>query len=144
MGCKMEQIFELSSLLVMPFWALMIFLPGWRWTQRTVAQPWIILPATLLYSALFIPQATALIPALLSPTLDNVQMLLGSPAGATIGWTHFLAFDLFVGQWAYLDARGRGLTAWLVSPLLVLILMAGPLGFLAYWTVSRLAGPAHR
>ena len=57
-----------------------------------------------------------------------------------MGWIHFLAFDLFVGRWAYLDSRERGLSAWLVSPILVFIFMAGPLGLLMYLTARWIAG----
>jgi hypothetical protein len=51
---------------------------------------------------------------------------------------HFLAFDLFVGRWAYLDSRQRGTSAWIVSPILFLILMVGPLGLLLYLFVRLL------
>ena len=138
----MDQIFQLSSLLVMPFWAIMIFLPHWRWTQRTIASPLIALPAALLYAALFLPQALSLLPALMDPSLAAIGALLGTPTGATIAWVHFLAFDLFVGRWVYLDARQRGTTAWIVSPILFLVLMAGPLGFTLYLGARALVGRA--
>ena len=57
---------------------------------------------------------------------------------------HFLAFDLFVGRWAYLDSRQRGITAWLVSPILLLILMVGPLGLLLYLIVRLFLGRSAR
>ncbi len=136
----MDQIFQLSSLLVMPFWALMIFLPHWRWTRRIIASPMIALPAALLYAALFLPGALTLLPALMDPSLAEIATLLGTPAGATIAWVHFLAFDLFVGRWVYLDARRRGMTAWVVSPILFFVLMAGPLGFALYLGARALAG----
>lgn len=135
----MDLIFQLSSLLVMPFWVLMIFLPHWRVTQRVIVSPLIVLPAALLYVVLFATQAGTLIPALMNPGLAGITAILGSPAGATIGWVHFLAFDLFVGRWVYLDARRHGLSAWLSSPILVLVLMAGPLGFALYLGVRALA-----
>ena len=56
----------------------------------------------------------------------------GTPEGATIAWAHFLAFDLFVGRWVYLDARRLGISAWIGSPILFLVLMIGPAGFLLY------------
>ena len=65
-------------------------------------------------------------------TLDGVAALLGSPEGAAIAWVHFLAFDLFVGRWIYLDSRERRLGALLMGPILFLGLMLGPLGFLSY------------
>lgn len=135
-----DQIFQLSNLLVMPFWALMIVLPFWRWTQRIIRSPWIAAPAALLYAALVLPQIGGLLAELANPQLAQIAALLGTPAGATIGWVHFLAFDLFVGRWVYLDSRERHLSAWLVSPILFFVLMFGPLGLLLYLLVRRFAG----
>jgi hypothetical protein len=45
---------------------------------------------------------------------------------------HFLAFDLFVARWIYLDVQERDWPTWLLSPLLALTLMFGPLGLGAY------------
>ena len=128
----METLFSLSNLLIMPFWALMILLPHWRWTQRIMRSPLVSVAPALVYAALVLPQAGALLVALARPTLGGVAALLGTPAGAMIGWAHFLAFDLFVGRWAYLDSRERQISAWLMAPILFLILMLGPLGFLIY------------
>jgi hypothetical protein len=64
---------------------------------------------------------------------------MGSPAGATIAWVHFLAFDLFVGRWIYLDSQQRRISAWLMAPVLFLTLMLGPVGFLFYLIVRALA-----
>lgn len=128
----MEMIFALSNLLVMPFWLLMILLPHWNWTKRIMASLWVVVPAALLYALLVVPALGSLVPLLANPQLGAIAGLLGTPQGATVAWAHFVAFDLFVGRWAYLDSRSRNLTAWLVSPALFLILMVGPLGFLIY------------
>ncbi len=116
----------------MPFWLLMILLPAWSWTRRIVRSLWIIVPSALLYTMLIIPQFGGAFAELANPTLGGIQALLGSPAGATVGWVHFLAFDLFVGRWAYLDSRKIGLSAWFTSPILFFVLMFGPLGFIFY------------
>lgn len=134
----METIFQVSNLLVMPFWLLMIVLPHWRWTQRIVASLWIVVPAALLYAILVIPNIASLLGELVDPNLGSIAALLGTPEGATIGWVHFLAFDLFVGRWAYLDSRTHGFSAWLVSPLLFVVLMFGPLGLLLFLGVRAL------
>jgi hypothetical protein len=134
----METIFQLSSLLVMPFWLLIIFLPHWQWAKRIMASPWVVAPAALLYTLLVVPSLVNLLPQLANPQLGTIAALLGTPAGATIAWVHFLAFDLFVGRWAYLDSRQRGTSAWIVSPVLFLILMVGPLGLLLYLFVRLL------
>jgi hypothetical protein len=135
----METIFSLSSLLVMPFWLLMIALPHWRWTKRITGSLWIVVPAAALYTLLILPGIIDAFPALLNPTLAGIAALLGTAQGATIGWVHFLAFDLFVGRWAYLDSRERNITAWLASPALFLILLVGPLGLLIYLGLRAIA-----
>jgi Domain of unknown function (DUF4281) len=125
-------VFQLSSLLVMPFWALMIFAPRWTWTRRIVASPWIIVGAALLYTALILPQLLEVAPLLANPSLERIAPLLGSEVGATVAWVHFLAFDLFVARWAYLESRERDMNAILTSVTLVLMLMFGPLGWLSF------------
>jgi hypothetical protein len=131
----METIFNLSNLFILPFWMLMILLPHWRWTRCIMQTLWPVVALCLVYAALLLGQLGGAGDSLLNPTLDGIAGLLGTPAGATVGWVHFLAFDLFVGRWAYLDSRERGISAWLVSPALFFILMAGPLGLLLYLAV---------
>lgn len=141
----MATLFDASFLLVAPFWLLMIALPGWRVTQRVIASPWIAAPAAALYLALVLPGLPGVLGAVSSPSLEAIAPLLGTPEGATVAWVHFLAFDLFVGRWVYLDARERGITPWLTSPLLLLTLMLGPTGFLGHLLVRnrfRAAGAA--
>lgn len=125
-------VFDASFLLVAPFWLLMIVLPAWRVTQRVVASPWIAAPAAALYLALVLPGLPATLAVVARPSLEAIAPLLGTPEGATVAWVHFLAFDLFVGRWVYLDARARRVPAWVTSPLLFLTLMLGPVGLLAY------------
>ena len=137
-----DVLFSLSNVLVLPFWLLMIFAPGWRWTQRLIASPWIAAAPAVLYAALVVPQLPALLVSLSNPQLGAIAALLGAPAGATVAWAHFLTFDLFVGRWVYLDSRERGLSAWLVSPVLAFVFMLGPLGFLLYLLLRALRAPA--
>lgn len=134
----METIFQLSSLLVMPFWLLMILLPHWRRTKRIMASLWTVVAAALLYAILVAPHFVLLLSKFLNPTLETISALLGQPEFALVGWVHFLAFDLFVGRWAYLDSREHGLSVWIVSPILFFVLMFGPLGLLLYLATRRL------
>ena len=128
----MTLLFRLSNLLVLPFWGLMILLPRWRWTARIMRSPLVSVAPALFYVALVLPRWGTIFPAVARPTLAGVATLLGSPEGATIAWVHFLAFDLFVGRWIYLDSQERRLSALLTAPILFLTLMLGPLGFLCY------------
>src|SRR5262245_16383543 len=104
----MENLLAVSSWLVLPFWGLMIFLPKWR---VSIGSPLVCgLPAAL-YAALVIPRLSEVWPVVMTPDLSGIAALLGSPHGAMIAWLHFLAFDLFVGRWIYLDSRTRGINA---------------------------------
>jgi hypothetical protein len=117
----------------------MILLPRWRWTQRIMRSPWVSAGPALLYVALVVPRLGTIWPAVTKPTLPGIAALLGSPEGATIAWVHFLAFDLFIGRWIYLDSRQRRLSALLMAPILFFTLMLGPLGFLIYLVVRPVA-----
>ena len=128
----MTTIFSLSSLLVMPFWFLMAFLPRWRWTQRIINSPLVAVPAAILYVVLILPQVSSILTGLMNPSLSGVMTLLATPAGATAAWVHFLAFDLFVGRWVYLDSQQKNISPWIMAPTLFLVLMIGPAGYLAY------------
>lgn len=128
----MATVFQASFLLVAPFWLLMIVAPGWVITRRVVASAWIAAPAAILYLVLVVPDLPGVLAAVASPELSTIAALLATPEGATVAWVHFLAFDLFVGRWVYLDARSRGMPAWITSPLLVLTLMLGPTGLVGH------------
>jgi hypothetical protein len=140
----MDRIFGLSSFLVLPFWGLMIFLPHWRWTRRIMESPLVIVAPALLYTALVLPAIREVLPLVNRPSLAAIAPLLGSPAGATIGWVHFLAFDLFVGRWVYRDSRDREISAWLMAPVLYLTLMLGPMGFSLYLAVRAMSDRSAR
>ena len=135
----MDTAFRFSNFLVLPFWALMILLPRWRWTERIIRSPLVSVAPAALYATLIFPRLGEIWPAVARPTLNGVVALLGSPAGATIAWVHFLAFDLFVGRWIYLDNRERQVNTWLLAPLLFLTLMLGPAGFLLYLVVRSVS-----
>ena len=135
MNLRSETLFQFSNLLIMPFWLLMIFLPHWQWTKRIIGSIWIVVPVALLYAVTVLPLMPSAFGDLMNPTLDSIAALIGTPQGATIAWAHFLAFDLFVGRWAYLNSRERGITAWLTSPTLFFVLMFGPFGLILYLLV---------
>lgn len=126
----MNTIFDLSFLLVGPFWLLMILAPRWRVTRRVMASPAVALGPALIYAALVLPRLSTVFPVVASPELHTVAALLGAPDGATLAWQHFLAFDLLIAQRIYLSAIARGSSVWLLAPLLLLTLLLGPLGWL--------------
>ncbi len=130
-------LFNVGNVLVIPFWLAMILLPRWAWILRIIRSPWIAAPPALVYAVLVLPQVGGLLGALSNPSLASIAALLGTQAGALIGWVHFLAFDLFVGRWAYLDAIERKIHPLIMAPILFFTFMLGPLGLLLYLVVSR-------
>ena len=135
-------LFQISNILVLPFWLLIIGLPHWRWTQRIISSPWIAAPTALIYAILVLPNVGTLLPALAQPNLAGIAALLGTPQAAAIAWAHFLTFDLLTGRWAYLDSRSRNISAWIMAPVLLLTFLLGPLGFLLYLLVRSAASLA--
>ncbi|SCL34449.1 protein of unknown function [Micromonospora rhizosphaerae] len=129
------ELFTLTFAVAAPFWALMILLPHWSRTARIIRSPLIVLPGLVLYATLVLPAFGEVLPAVMSPTLDGVRGLLGTADGAAAAWAHMIAFDLFVGRWAWLDSRERGVPALIMAPVLMLTILFGPLGLAAYLAV---------
>ena len=75
-------------------------------------------------------------PDLLDYSVAGLRPLFMSDGGIVIGWTHYLAFDLFVGRWIARDADARGVGRLAQLPFLFMTLMAGPMGLLS-WLLFR-------
>ena len=131
----LEKLFSLAGAVVLPVWLLLMFVPGWRWTQRlaTFAVP-------LLLACLYVwllgqgkpPDGASF------STLAGVGKLFEAPAALLAGWVHYLVFDLFTGAWEARDARALGISRWAVAPCLVLTFLLGPVG-LGFYLLLRLA-----
>ncbi len=134
-----EALFGLTFTVAAPFWALMILLPKWRWTQRVTASPLIVVPPLVIYLMVMIPILPAFWAAVSTPDLAVLQQVLSTPNGAATVWAQLIAFDLFIGRWMYRDSRSRGISPWLVSPILFLTIFLSPVGLLAYFVVRAVA-----
>ncbi|MFM5916056.1 MAG: ABA4-like family protein [Novosphingobium sp.] len=69
-------------------------------------------------------------------SIAGVRALFASDGGVVIGWTHYLAFDLFTGMWIASDADNKGFGRVVQLPVLFATFMAGPVGLLA-WLILR-------
>lgn len=91
---------------------------------------------SLAYALIIVPLMTGVIDGGSSEgsfnSLAGVQALLSSDGGATIGWIHYLAFDLFVGLWIARNADRYGFNRIIQIPFLFFTLMLGPLGLVLY------------
>lgn len=70
-------------------------------------------------------------------SLEALMALFAVPELLLIGWIHYLVFDLFVGAWECQVATAEGLPFWLVCPCLILTMVAGPVGLLAFFGARR-------
>jgi Domain of unknown function (DUF4281) len=103
-----------------------------------LAGRWLPLGFSLLYSlliVLFFAKAEGGF-----DTLANVQRLFTSPWAALAGWVHYLAFDLFVGGWIARCVMERGMSRWLLLPLLPLTFLFGPMGLAGFEIVKLIFG----
>jgi hypothetical protein len=75
-------------------------------------------------------------------SIAAVRALFMSDAGVVIGWTHYLAFDLFTGMWIARDADAKGFGRVLQVPFLAATFIAGPVGLLGWLFVREPAARA--
>jgi hypothetical protein len=134
-------VFDVVFPVAAPFWALMIFLPGWSWTRR-IAGPFIVVPSLIVYFVAVAPILPEFAAEMVSPDRDGVRAIVGSVDGTTLVWAHLIAFDLFIGAWMYRDSRERRIHPLIMGPILVLTILLSPFGLTAYLLVSRVASRA--
>ncbi|MGL5840087.1 MAG: ABA4-like family protein [Sphingorhabdus sp.] len=133
-----ETLFGIANLWPLPFWLLLAFGPRSDIMARIVLYGGVATLA-LAYAVLLPLIMTGLLDPI-SPSkapmdftqLSGVMALFASKGGATIGWIHYLAFDLFVGLWVARNADAHGIARWIQVPLLFFVLMAGPFGLTLY------------
>ncbi|MFJ3902654.1 ABA4-like family protein [Streptomyces sp. NPDC090025] len=126
------QLFDLSFLLVAPFWLLMILAPAWRVTEKAAASPLTVLPILAVYLLLAVPVLPELWSAVSRPDLDSFRALTALPEGASALWAQVLAWDLLLGQWIYRESRRLALSPFLTGPLLVLTVLLSPFALLLF------------
>jgi hypothetical protein len=132
--------FSMVNLLALIAWVGLIFLPRWPALLSGVLYLGVGL-LCLIYATGLIGLLSGLIP---NPqgggadftTIAGVRSIFASDAGVTIGWTHYLAFDLFVGLWIARDGDAKNISRFLQAPVLFATFMAGPLG-LGLWLLIR-------
>jgi hypothetical protein len=127
-----NQAFDIVNLVALVGWVLLALSPR--------------LPrVTITVTAALIPSLLAVVYVVLVFTniggsdggfssLAAVATLFGNPWMLLAGWTHYLAFDLLVGNWEMRDATARGIPYIVVLPCLVLTFLFGPAGWLLYVT----------
>ncbi|MBK6707422.1 MAG: DUF4281 domain-containing protein [Sphingomonadales bacterium] len=139
-----EAIFEATNIYAMICWLVLLFAP-----RREQVLPLLFMAGCGLLALTY----AVLIVGLMSGTLDpdgprsqdfsslaGVMGFFDSKGGATVGWIHYLAFDLFVGIWAARNADRRGISRWMQIPVLPFIFLLGPLGLVRYRALRAFTG----
>jgi hypothetical protein len=132
-----ETLFKVATIGVAPGWLLLILAPRAHITERVVLSGVYSLALAATYLVLIV----AFFPLAVGGfgSLADVSRVFANPYLLLAGWIHYLAFDLFVGAWETRDAAARGVPHVLLVPCLVLTLLFGPAGLLAYFALRRLA-----
>jgi hypothetical protein len=130
-----ERLFSILNLVAMVSWLPLVFLPRKRWATSIVP---VVIPIVLgvVYVALVavaLPRSTGNF-----SSLAGVRALFENPWGLLAGWTHYLAFDLFIGGWEVRDAQRRGVRHVFVVPALLLTFLLGPVGLVLYLTMRSI------
>jgi len=120
-----------------PVWLAMILAP------RSGLTRWLVQRTTLLFVGLGVTYDVLLVSGSVRSGQvidfrdpDAVRSALSRPDVFLAGWTHYIAFDLFVGRWIWEDALARGRPARLA---LFLTWMAGPAGLSLHLVQRRAA-----
>lgn len=134
-------VFSLTNAIAMLGWILLAVLPRKPLTLSAVLYLGVGL-LCVIYLILFVSLFGNLIdpvrmagspePDLLDYSVAGLRPLFMSDGGIVIGWTHYLAFDLFVGLWIARDADAKQVHRMTQLPFLFLTLMAGPIGLLSW------------
>lgn len=137
-------LFGFVNAVALAGWAMLAFLPRGAKTMSVVMYGCVAI-LCLVYAVLF----GLLLGKLVDPgavagvagqgsfnSIAGIRGLFASDGGIVIGWTHYLAFDLFVGLWIAKDADNKGFARWVQLPFLSATLLAGPIGLFA-WLVTR-------
>lgn len=139
-----ERLFDLTFLLAVPFWALMIFVPFWSWTRRIAGSPLIVVPPLVVWLIQLLPEFGTFASEMLSPDLAGVRGVISTAVGTSAVWAHLIAFDLFIGRWMYLDSRERRINPFVMAPVLVLTILLSPLGLGTYLVLRSVPGIGRR
>jgi len=127
-------LFTLVHVVAFAAWALLLVGPRGLRTAAIILYLGVGI-LCLAYAAMFIGQVNVMRPAHFM-SIEGIRTLFSRDGGIVLGWTHYLALDLFTGQWIAKDADHKGFSRLAQAPLLFLTLLVGPIGLLI-WLVIR-------
>ncbi|RED17651.1 ABA4-like family protein [Parasphingopyxis lamellibrachiae] len=136
-------VFKFANLFAMLAWAVLIFGPR-REAIYTILFDGVVGLFSLFYASLLVyllfiaPSTGGGGPDF--TTIEGVRTAFAADAGLTLGWVHYLAFDLFVGLWVARNADEISLSRFVQAPILLATFIFGPFGLAIYLIVRRIHG----
>lgn len=139
-----DTIFALANGLALLMWIVLIALP-----RKPVAEAAVFYAGVGLLCLAYVLLIAMVLGGVVDPvdtgageggsftTIEGVRSLFATDGGVTIGWIHYLAFDLFAGIWIAKDADHKGFSRLLQAPVLLLTFVAGPAGLLLWFAIRE-------
>lgn len=136
-------LFTATNVLAMAGWVLLAGFPRRPLTHSAILYLCVAL-LCLVYTVAFVLVLTGSVdPVAMAGagepgfgSIEAVRAIFQSDGGVVIGWTHYLAFDLFTGLWIARDADAKHFSRLVQIPFLAATFIAGPIGLFA-WLVLR-------
>lgn len=141
-----ESLFSLTNGLALIAWVLLVAFPRKPLTHSAILYLGVGL-LCLIYTLCFVLFVTGTVEpggmagsgGLDLTSIEGVRRFFLSDGGLVIGWTHYLAFDLFTGLWIARDADAKGFSRLVQAPFLLTTFLVGPVGLLAWLTLRERA-----
>ena len=133
-----ENIFYIANIGVIPCWFLLIVSPNHTITKFFVKS--LVIPLLLSTAYIFIVYQIYVTENIFEVFniylgLDELYTLFSNEGFLLIFWLHFLAINLFVGNWIANDGQTHSVSKILIIFSLILTYFTGPLGLILYWVV---------
>jgi hypothetical protein len=147
-----QGLFSLTNAVALALWIVLILLP-----RRPFALALVLYAGVGLLCLAYVAMAAALLAGWADPARDagapamdladysiaGLKNAIRSVGAIALGWTHYLALELFTGLWIARDADAKGFSRVTQAPVLLLTFLAGPAGLLAWLLIRerRARGP---
>ena len=125
--------FWFSSVLIIPLWIMMWFMPRSDITKKIVGDlRFSVIPLILSYAILLAPNVLDVLITLGSkmPTPDIVLDLFSTDEMIILAWLHFLVMDTFAGRYIWMRMIAADKPIQFSMPILLVCMMLGPIGLL--------------
>lgn len=125
--------FWFSSVLIIPLWIMMWFMPRSDITKKIVGDlRFSVIPLILSYAILLAPNVLDVLITLGSkmPTPEIVLNLFSTDEMIILAWLHFLVMDTFAGRYVWMRMIAADKPIQFSMPILLVCMMLGPIGLL--------------